>query len=130
MELEDFEVLILEDSPSAMMDLTSKLPDFIDHNKVLKTTNYHQAMNAVRFRNVDVALVDLSMPKENGMDFIVDLNAHPATKDIPIIVISGVEQNSLLLKALDGLVVACLRKPVDRDQLRATLEQIFQKIQV
>ena len=120
-DLDDFQILILEDSPSAMMDLVSKIPKTFSQSNVHKTRNYAEAMKVIKTVDIHVALLDLSMPDRNGMDLIMDLKADEKTRNLPIIVITSVDTNSVLLKALEGLILGYLIKPVDPQELNYLL---------
>jgi CheY-like chemotaxis protein len=59
------------------------------------------------------------MPIMDGVELCQKLRAAPPSRHIPIIAASALPQ---LPAALDGLVDAFLRKPLDFDRLRATIE--------
>lgn len=70
-----------------------------------------------------VILMDVMMPKVDGMDALHRLRTDGKTRDVPVIMLSaslGDEQ-----KALDAGARFFLRKPCRHDQLFAAVEQAF-----
>jgi len=111
--------LILDDSPLARFDLKTKINIIASPITIYEAANYEKAQKIMLLHKVDVVLVDLSMPQKNGMDFIIDfIREEEELKDIPVIVTTGVNDNSILRKALEGLVLCCLKKPIKVDLLK------------
>jgi DNA-binding response OmpR family regulator len=46
-------------------------------------------LSAVKAQHPSVILMDLALRRKGGMDYIKDLKGDPATKQIPIIIITG-----------------------------------------
>ena len=120
----DIKVVLLEDSSSAMLDITTKLKKISLPINILQAFNYKEAVDIVNQSDIDLAIVDLSMPGDkNGMDFIVDfMKTDEVTKQIPIIVVTSSGSNTLLRRALDGIVRHYLVKPVSINQLKSSIE--------
>jgi len=110
---DDLKILVLEDSPSAMFDIVSKLSRFVHQDSIIKAFDYEEAIDAMNSNYVSLIFSDLSMPKKNGMDFIVDfLSSKSEFKSIPVVVTTSVSTESFLKKALDGKVYRYLEKPI------------------
>ena len=118
-------VLILEDSPSALLDLKSKLIDFEEIERIQEASNYEKAVNILDNTNIDVAFVDLTIPEKTGMDFIVDhLKKHEKFQNIPIIVTTSSDEDSLLKHSLKGLTYRYLHKPIEEEEIREAIDNL------
>ncbi len=117
-------VLIFDDSPSAVIDIQLKVQSILPHVQINRALNYDGAVNVLENHQVDLAFVDLSMPDKNGMDFISEIiQPNPAYNQIPIIVITAVKPDSLLSSALEGKVSCYLVKPVSALELQVAIDQ-------
>jgi len=69
-------------------------------------------------------LLDLSLPDGDGLQFLLDLRSDPATRDLPVIVVSGRAQEGKAALSSNTLpLVDWLQKPVDRNRLTMALRQ-------
>lgn len=74
-----------------------------------------------------IVLLDLQLPKKNGVDVIQFLRSNAATKDVPIVVFTNSYLGSLVQSAWEAGATKCLTKAICTpkqvaDVLRATLE--------
>ncbi len=69
----------------------------------------------------DVILLDIRMPSMDGWEVLSELQTHPATAAIPVIVVSAHAQAENPERALDAGARAYLTKPVDRKTLLETV---------
>ena len=70
-------------------------------------------------------LVDLSMPFMDGWDFIATLQSQKRLRGIPVVLISAYEAD----EQLQSSVAAYLKKPVDTEQLMATVSALVERSQ-
>jgi two-component system, OmpR family, response regulator RpaA len=71
--------------------------------------------------SADVILLDYQLPNGSG-DFILEqLKTNPATKGIPVIVISGSKDRALRHTLINGGAVRFLHKPLDFEELMSEL---------
>ena len=71
----------------------------------------------------DVILMDIMMPETDGITLTRELRNDPKTSDIPIIVVSGLEDAGTLNDALLFGAVDYMVKPIDLDALKAKIER-------
>lgn len=117
-------VLIFDDSPSAVLDAQLKVNSVIPSAQIHRALNYDTAADILKNHNIDLALIDLSMPEKNGMDFISDfIQPHPEFSKTPIIVVTAVKSASILSAALDGAVSSYLVKPVSPLELQSSIRK-------
>lgn len=70
----------------------------------------------------DIIILDLLLPNISGLEVLSQLKANPATKEIPVLVISVVDERE---RALSLGASAYLLKPLSRQEFQLALSQIF-----
>jgi putative two-component system response regulator len=75
------------------------------------------ALELIAGRQPDLILLDAMMPGMDGFQVAAQLKAHAATRPIPIIMVTALDDRGSKLKALDSGVEEFLTKPVDRAEL-------------
>jgi len=104
-------ILILDDDPM-IVDYLQDL--FMDNGyKTCFAYNAEEGFNVLQNEKPDLITLDLDMPKIAGPLFYARLRKIEDLKDIPIIVISGLQVPERSIKK----AVAALEKPIDRDEL-------------
>ena len=71
----------------------------------------------------DVIVLDMALPRLGGRDVLRELRANPATRAIPIIIVTGTDITDLNERA--GVPV--LKKPVDPDALVEAVDQLVRR---
>ena len=80
-------VLVAEDDPSVRMTIEFVLND--EGFEVLLAEDGEQALSLALGSKPDVILLDQIMPKMGGKEVLVALRADDRTKDIPVLVLTG-----------------------------------------
>ena len=80
-------VLVAEDDASVRMTIEFVLTD--EGFEVLLAEDGEQALNIALERKPDVILLDQIMPKLDGKEVLTALRADSSTKDIPVLVLTG-----------------------------------------
>jgi PAS domain S-box-containing protein len=79
-----------------------------------------EAMDRVRHgERFDLALLDMSMPDGDGLDLARQLHAHPATRELPLVLLTSLGQRPA--GASEVALAACLAKPIKAALLYETL---------
>ena len=109
-------VLIVEDDVDlrAMFRTVLQLSGFA----VREAGDGYQALNLIEQQPPDLILIDLGLPRLDGLTVQAEVSAQALTRDIPIVIVTGEERD------LSSVKTACvLRKPVSSDQLLATVRR-------
>jgi CheY-like chemotaxis protein len=61
-------------------------------------------------------LLDLNLPKVDGIEVLSAIRSHPITKHIPTVVLTSSNADQDRLRAYDGHANSFIQKPVDFDQ--------------
>ncbi|QNF33586.1 response regulator [Adhaeribacter swui] len=116
-------ILIAEDS-SVILNLTKKILE-LQNYKILTAKNGTEVINQVQNQKIDAILMDLNIPKKNGMECTKEIR-NSDNKDIasiPIIAVTGNANNYTMEQFKEAGINAYLPKPLDFDMLVQTVKQ-------
>lgn len=114
-------ILVVDDDPlnlKVILDILKKT-----FSEVIYARDGKRACELAIQEKPDVIIMDWEMPVMNGIEAIDQLTSDPETKDIPIIIATGVMiQSDNMETALSTGAVDFLRKPFDPIEFRARLK--------
>ena len=85
-----------------------------------------QALKALQVANPpDLILLDIMMPEMDGYEVCRRLRDDPATRDIPVVFVTGHSSDEERARGLALGAAGFLVKPVDPDELFSTVREIF-----
>jgi two-component system cell cycle response regulator DivK len=114
-------VLIVEDEPKNLK-LVRDLLQRIGY-KTIDATDGEQGITLARARRPDLILMDVMMPKMDGLEATRILKADAISKDIPIIALTSFAMKGDKEKALEAGCNGYIAKPVDIKELLSLIEQ-------
>jgi len=103
------EVLIVDDNPNNLSVLGALLQE--GGYRVRGATDGRQALKIAAMRAPDLILLDLQMPEMDGFEVCRRLKADAATKEIPVIVISAMDEVADKVRAFEAGAVDYVTKP-------------------
>ncbi|MBK1725111.1 two-component system response regulator [Thiocystis violacea] len=83
------------------------------------------AIDFIRTQTPDLILTDYLMPGMDGVSFIRQVRALPGCGDLPIIVVTVVEDRRVLYEALDAGATDFLNRPIDQHECRARCRNLL-----
>lgn len=86
-----------------------------------------QARIAAMQERIDLILLDLKLPDQEGFGLCSELADHPQTCGVPIIVISGLDAPDIVRQARAAGGSFYLRKPYDPSVVLALIEQALRE---
>jgi signal transduction histidine kinase/CheY-like chemotaxis protein len=92
--------------------------------EVMAADNGRTAIEAVRARRPACIILDILMPEMDGIEFVSELRAQPAYRDIPIAVLTSHDLSPQDHQRLNGEVQQILQKGIGREQLLEMVRQI------
>lgn len=114
-------ILIADDDPDVRLLLRVLLSR---HGfTVLDAENGLAALETARASHPDLVLIDWMMPLMNGLEAVVRLKGDPATRDIPIVMLTAQTHVDDKVAGLEAGAQDFLTKPFDNRELVARLEQ-------
>lgn len=115
-------IVIIDDEQSMLDTITTLLEDL--DVKCFPFKNGNEALNFIKQKQIDLAIVDLSMPEINGIEIIGKIRE--LSLNTKTIAMSGMEWKDTLLQ---GAIIAgannILKKPFDYQTLYSKIEDIL-----
>lgn len=87
-----------------------------------EAANGIEALRVARADRPDLILLDLSMPKMDGMEAIRRLKSDPATAGIPVVMVTASGDEEMARAAVAAGAFAYVVKPWDNNQIERTVE--------
>jgi diguanylate cyclase (GGDEF)-like protein len=113
-------VLVSDDDADAREALVEVLAPECE---VLTAGDGEEAVEIAREEHPDLVLMDLYMPRLDGLQALERIRSDPATADVPVIFVSARGDDSVKARALDLGAVDYLQKPFSDRELRARVER-------
>jgi len=115
-------ILIVDDEPSARETLIAMLEN---HSYQLELAqDGFQALKILESLPVDLILLDVMMPGMDGFEVCRRIRATPKLAEVPIIILTALDDRGSLLKGIEAGADDFLTKPVDRYELAARVRTI------
>jgi PAS domain S-box-containing protein len=114
-------VLVIDDEPAILELLTETL--LLRGFQVLRTPDGRTGVEFATKYLPDVIILDFSMPDFNGIQVVEQLRAHPRTKNIPILINTGIVLDEADRQRLAGQVQSIASK-TEQDNLLAELDRL------
>ena len=89
--------------------------------------NGRQALEALRQRPVDLVLLDIEMPEMDGYEVLEALGSDPHLRDIPVVMMSSLEEVDSVARCIEMGAEDYLFKPVNPVLLRARVGASLEK---
>jgi class 3 adenylate cyclase len=89
--------------------------------------NGREALDALRQRHVDLVLLDIEMPEMDGYQTLAALAADPRLRDVPVVMMSSVEEVDSVARCIEMGAEDYLFKPVNPVLLRARVAASLEK---
>ena len=97
---------------------------------VIKAHDGIEALDKFDKSQPDIVLVDLMMPRLNGYEVCARLKRNPRARGVPIILLSGLDEEETKPTALRHGADAFLSKPVDAETVLAHVRALLRLAQV
>jgi CheY-like chemotaxis protein len=114
-------ILVVEDN-NDLGELLTKLLNRFGYD-VIQGGSGIAAINQASEKQPDLILMDICLPEMTGDELTARLKANPATRDIPVIIITAFQEPGVTNRALDAGAAEILRKPFSLTMLRGILDR-------
>src|SRR5512136_3047078 len=118
-------ILIVDDEPFNVDYLEQELEE-ADH-ETITAVNGRDALDKVQGEAPDLILLDIMMPVMDGYEVLSRLKANPATRDIPVIIISADNDLRSVVKGIQLGAEDYLPKPFEPILLHARISSSLEK---
>ncbi|MCQ2226034.1 MAG: response regulator, partial [Paludibacteraceae bacterium] len=120
--LADNVILMVDDNPLICENMKTLLSDFCE---VLVAHNGQEALDIVKEKDIDLILSDVEMPVMNGIEMCCQLQNDEMFSHIPILFLSGRNDEHDRLLGLTNGAIDYISKPFSHEELLAKLRSIF-----
>lgn len=114
-------ILFVEDEPALQESFQVALGE--RGYECLKAMDGEEGLKMIRSEKPDLVLLDLVLPKKHGFEVLKETKSDPILKDIPVIVLTNLENSEDVEKALELGATTYLVKA------NYSLEEIVQKVE-
>ncbi len=115
------QILFVDDEPKVLRGLQRILRDQTDVWDMTFASSASEATEQLAQNDYDVALLDVKMPGKNGLELLAGIKADARTRDMEVVMLTGLRDQSLKSQALDLGAADLLNKPVLKEDLVARL---------
>jgi len=125
-------ILIIDDEPSGRRAVESLLVD--QGYGLAFACNGAEGLSLARRLEPDLIVLDVMMPEMDGLDYLRVVRGNPRLAEIPIILVTALDDRSSRLAGLEAGADDYIVKPFDRIELRTRIRTIirlnrFRKLQ-
>ncbi len=92
-------VLIVEDE-MALQDALQKVFT-ADGYTVVQAFDGEEALSRIKEKKPDIILLDLILPKKHGFDVLQSIKSNEDTKQIPVLILTNLEESEDVMKAIE-----------------------------
>jgi len=128
----DISILLVEDNPD---DVEITLRAFKQHNlvnEIIVARDGEEALDILFQRREesavqqrpDLILLDLKLPKVDGLEVLKQVKSHPKTQPIPVVILTSSKEDTDLVEGYRLGVNSYIRKPVDFDKFSEVVVQL------
>lgn len=131
--MSDRRILLCEDSPNDVELTLAALKRYNVSNEVDVARDGEEALDYLYARgrfagrangNPVLVLLDLKMPKVDGLEVLRAIKADPALKTIPVVVLTSSREEQDVVRSYELGVNAYVVKPVDFDKFAAAVSDL------
>jgi two-component system, NarL family, invasion response regulator UvrY len=116
-------IAIVDDHAMVRAGLRQFFSDQIDFSVVAEAANGRQALDIVRKGDVDVILMDISMPDQSGVDALIAIKAR--APDLPVLILSGFAEEHYATTMLRQGASGYLNKDCDPVEIVTAIRTVY-----
>ena len=116
-------IAIVDDHAIVRTGLRQFLSDEVDLKVVAEASNGREAIDIVRTGDVDVMLVDLSMPDQSGVEVLAAIKAR--APDLPVLILSGFPEQHYATTLIKQGAAGYLSKDCEPQEIARAVRTVF-----
>jgi len=127
-------ILLVEDNPDDELLTLMAFKDNNITNEVIIARDGEEALDYLfgigKYKNRDVniqpqvVLLDLKLPKVDGLEVLKTIRSNPNTKLLPVVILTSSKEEVDILKSYQLGANSYIRKPVDFEQFSEAIKQL------
>jgi len=130
----NMKILLVEDNPDDVELTLRVFKKYNVINQIIVARDGEEALEQLfDFRkgipkeerpNLNLILLDLKLPKVDGLEVLRQIKSHPRTQPIPVVILTTSKEESDLTKSYKLGVNSYIRKPVNFDNFIEVIRQL------
>src|SRR5712675_935386 len=116
-------ILIVDDAEGNRALLSRLL--VADGHWVYTAKDGEEALERIAQDPVDLVLLDVMMPRVNGFDVCRELKQHPATRLVPVVLITALQDSESKVRGIEAGADDFIIKPFNAHELRARVRSLL-----
>lgn len=120
-------ILLLEDDMIEVMKLNRTISSLKLNHKIIEASNGEEALKLLEKKDElpDIILLDLNMPKINGIEFLDILKKDPILKNIPTIILTTSGNQKDLSECYKIGIAGYILKPLKYEDYVSKIEKVL-----
>jgi len=119
-------VLIVDDNEDNRFTLSMRL-EACGYENIVTAENGREALEKMRQSAVDLVLLDIMMPELDGYGVLEELRTDTALRDIPVVMISALEDVNSVVRCIELGATDYLTKPFNPVLLQARVDKCIER---
>nr|WP_116790432.1 response regulator [Flavobacterium psychrotrophum] len=121
-------ILLIEDDAIEVMKFNRVLKSMELNHKVIEAGNGEEALHILKDKNIipDIIILDLNMPKINGIEFLGILKADEVLKYIPAIILSTSNNHRDVMECYRIGIAGYLIKPLKYEDYTDRVKKLIE----
>jgi len=116
-------ILICDDDKSIVSFLKASLE--FEGYAVVSTTDSREVLKLVLREKPDAVILDFYMPGKGGLDVLAELRGNPATRSLPVLMLTGADRMENVEDAFSRGATGYITKPCDPDRLQKKVAAVL-----
>jgi response regulator RpfG family c-di-GMP phosphodiesterase len=125
MDIDATRILIVDDSAVVRKSLTKLLEEA--GAEVIAAEDGEKGLEVALSQSFDLIITDVEMPKLGGYTLCLKLKNNPATRSIPVIILSTQDSDEAIERGFQSGATAYISKSEAMTQLKKTIEKVLNK---
>ena len=119
-------VLVVDDNDDNRFTLSMHL-ETCGYSNIVSAENGREALEKMRSGPVDLVLLDIMMPVLDGYGVLEEMRSDVALRDIPVVMISALEDINSVVRCIELGATDYLTKPFNPVLLKARVDNCIEK---
>ncbi|MBI4384875.1 MAG: response regulator [Nitrospinae bacterium] len=119
------QILFVDDEPNVLDGLRRLLGDCRETWELSFATSVDEALRKAMETDFDAVVSDVSMPVKDGFELLRGMKKNERTREVPVVMLTGLNERELKRRALDLGAADLLNKPAEREDLIARLRSVI-----
>ena len=121
-----FHVLIVDDDKNIRFLMREVFE--MEHYVVFSASNGEEALKILDSEHIDIAIVDIMMPKMDGYEFVKSLRAY--NSDLPVLMVSAKQLSEDRKKGYSVGIDDFMTKPIDTEELLMHVNALLRRAKI